>query len=65
MTEVALKDYRFILDYFELEKLMAFKFRDDKNVFDYFKEIWHADDFESDMETHLFSEVSYMDYRLS
>jgi len=65
MTEVALKDYRFILDYFELEKLMAFKFRDDSTVFEYFEELWDIDDLQLDMETHLYSELSYMDYRLS
>jgi hypothetical protein len=65
MIEVALKDYRFILDYFELEKLIAFKFRDSKNTFDYLEELWRTPDLQDDMEEHIIAELGYVDYRLT
>jgi hypothetical protein len=63
MMEAALKDYTFVVSYFGLIKLVGFKVKEVKNTFRYFEELWDTDDLQLDMETHLYAEARYFEYR--
>jgi hypothetical protein len=63
MLEVALKDYIFVVNYFDVTPLVGANLKNVKNTFKYFAELWQVSELPRDVETHLHSEASYFEYR--